>query len=456
MVSSTSACEWVAIYRAGNLTDSYSVEKYSTGGYIVAGRTYDVDWVMRTTKGSDIDWQWGTTEVSAFLAVTPVGDEQGIAVGQMVTDGQRDFIVVKLGPSGIIWQYRYGGSDNDEAKAVAGTHDGGYVVAAKTRSFGAQVDNLWILRLDVNGNIVWQKRYESAMKYLEIRRVYESEDAGYIVAGNYMTPYTDVGGGWFIKLDSNGNILLQKEYRHQENVRGLDLYSIRETQDDGYIQVMGTNENYSEETVFDVIIVNKLNTVGNIQWSNKYISPPYSLTPAEIRVLDNGGYLLAGSIYHRTIPRQDAKIWLTQLDSSGEIQWQQRYDPYDNEGNSFVHSLVLSVDRILFVPHEKIIIGGFTSNSVSDSSTFLLKVDAKGELPDKCGLLDPPTAERVEPGFTVVEAEASFANPVNTNVSPVHSNIALQRAELTRRVCSVWKDEITEVGTPASGEFSEE
>jgi hypothetical protein len=53
----------------------------------------------------------------------------------------------------IQWQKSYGGADDDEAYSIQETADGGYIVAGLTESFGARWDDLWVSKLDPNGNI---------------------------------------------------------------------------------------------------------------------------------------------------------------------------------------------------------------------------------------------------------------------------------------------------------------
>jgi hypothetical protein len=48
----------------------------------------------------------------------------------------------------------YGGSGKDDANSIQQTSDGGYIVAGWTRSFGSVGSNdVWVLKLDSNGNI---------------------------------------------------------------------------------------------------------------------------------------------------------------------------------------------------------------------------------------------------------------------------------------------------------------
>src|SRR5262249_42624003 len=45
----------------------------------------------------------------------------------------------------------------DQGRAVVQTEDGGYLVAAVTRSVGANAQDVWLLRLEADGTIRWQR-----------------------------------------------------------------------------------------------------------------------------------------------------------------------------------------------------------------------------------------------------------------------------------------------------------
>lgn len=121
-----------------------------------------------------------------------------------------DAWVFKLDENGNIqWQKTYGGQDSGYARSVRQTSDGGYIVAGNTNSFGAGNDDIWLIKLDLNGNIQWQKTFGGAGSETA-KAVQQTPDHGYIVLGwtiPFGTGHLDV---WLLKLDVNGNIQWQK------------------------------------------------------------------------------------------------------------------------------------------------------------------------------------------------------------------------------------------------------
>ena len=64
-----------------------------------------------------------------------------------------DMWILKLDSNGTIsWQKTYGGSNRDNVHTIQQTIDGGYIVAGWTASFGAGSEDMWILKLDSSGN----------------------------------------------------------------------------------------------------------------------------------------------------------------------------------------------------------------------------------------------------------------------------------------------------------------
>ena len=97
--------------------------------------------------------------------------------------GGNDIWILKLDPNGnISWQKTFGGINNEFFYSIDQNMDGGYIVAGITNSFGAGNYDVLVYKLDADGNISWQKTYGgNGDDYA--RSIQQTRDRGYIVAG---------------------------------------------------------------------------------------------------------------------------------------------------------------------------------------------------------------------------------------------------------------------------------
>ena len=101
------------------------------------------------------------------------------------------------------WQKTFGGSSDDDAYAITPTKDRGFIVAGYTESFGNGKRDAYLIKIDKDGNKIWQKTFGGS-DYDEAEAITPTKDGGFIVAG-----YTESFGNgkedvYLIKIDKNG------------------------------------------------------------------------------------------------------------------------------------------------------------------------------------------------------------------------------------------------------------
>ncbi|USS40484.1 hypothetical protein NF865_09305 [Thermococcus aggregans] len=161
---------WAKVYRGLEVDRAYAVGIASNGDVIVVGVTNylgGVDiWVLRLDENGNVKWQktFGGSESKNDEAYTIAIAENGdiIVAGFTASFGDvwGDVWVLRLDENGNVkWQKTYGGEWSDVAYAVDIANNGDIIVAGWTESFGAGGKDVWVLRLDKNGNVKWQKTY---------------------------------------------------------------------------------------------------------------------------------------------------------------------------------------------------------------------------------------------------------------------------------------------------------
>jgi len=96
-----------------------------------------------------------------------------------------------------------GGILGESANSVQQTTDGGYIIAGYTMSFGAGDEDFYLIKTNLNGELMWTRTYGGDATDIA-KSVQQTSDGGYVIAG-----YTNSFGGgtvfYLIKTDSFGN-----------------------------------------------------------------------------------------------------------------------------------------------------------------------------------------------------------------------------------------------------------
>ena len=120
--------------------------------------------------------------------------------------GGVDVYVVKLDASGNLqWTKTIGGPESDGGNSLIQTSDGGYVIAGSTKSFGAGEADVYVVKLDANGNLQWTKTIGAKNKNYSKSSLIQTSDGGYAIAGHTESFGAGKWDVYVVKLDKNGN-----------------------------------------------------------------------------------------------------------------------------------------------------------------------------------------------------------------------------------------------------------
>jgi hypothetical protein len=201
--------EWAKTFGGSSGDVGYSVQELPSGGYVVAGGTFSYGaggsdvWLICTnasgTKLWDQTYGGAGDDVGCSMQVTADGDLVVAGYTDSYGAGGSDVWLIRTDSMGAVkWQKFFGGSDQDEGWAVQQTSDGGFVVAGNTRSYGAGLRDIWLIKTDGSGNQQWQQTFGDSLNELG-RSVLQTADGEYVVAGG--TDSYGVGSGdvWLVK-----------------------------------------------------------------------------------------------------------------------------------------------------------------------------------------------------------------------------------------------------------------
>jgi hypothetical protein len=179
--------------------------------------------IVKTTADGSILWQkgLGSFDVPDFhLNGQETSDGSLIFSGISNQAGNNGAQVFKTNAAGDIqWQRNFGGENFDYASAIEQTADGGYIFTGYTASYGYGFTDMWLVKLDPNGNTLWQKTVGlSAFQFGSA--LHQTSDGGYIVTGQAATG-SSIYDAWVVKFTANGSVSWQKRYGGSEQDKSL-------------------------------------------------------------------------------------------------------------------------------------------------------------------------------------------------------------------------------------------
>jgi len=155
----------------------------------------------------------------------------------------------------ITFERTYGGINSDLGYSVQQTQDGGYIIAGETESYGAGLIDVYLIKTDSLGDTLWTRTF-GGTSWDYGRSVAQTSDGGYIITGytwSYGAGYADV---YLIKTDPLGNTLWTRTFG---GIDGDVGYSIQQTSDGGYI-ITGKTNSYGAGS--DDVYLIKTDTLG--------------------------------------------------------------------------------------------------------------------------------------------------------------------------------------------------
>ena len=106
----------------------------------------------RVVGGPDLDR-------GVFVEPTKDGGYVVVGVTRNTDGGDEDVYLVRLNAAGeVLWTHTYGGDDEDNGWCVREVEDG-YVIAGYTKSFGAGGYDGYLIRTDAKGEVRWSRLY---------------------------------------------------------------------------------------------------------------------------------------------------------------------------------------------------------------------------------------------------------------------------------------------------------
>jgi hypothetical protein len=247
----------------------YDVKQTLDNGYIITGSTSsfgqgntDLYLVKLDSMGNrKFEKSFGNYNNEIGKSVLQLLDSSYVTVGYTNSTGfgGYDIFLLKTDKKGnLLWQKTIGGSDWDFAYSLQTTFDGGFVIAGTTYSFGYGNADGYVVKTDGNGDVVWTKTY-GGQHDDEFKSIVQTSDGGFALTG-YTKSYNDVDSGdvWVFKLDIMGDSVWSKYYGGSREDFGNSITQLQ----DSKVVVAGGTRSASSTNVLQTLIASYDATTG--------------------------------------------------------------------------------------------------------------------------------------------------------------------------------------------------
>jgi hypothetical protein len=304
-------------------------------------------------EGTDNGWDIVQTEDKGFLIV---GFTDSFGAGEM------DIYLIRTDSDGqILWERTFGGTKSEYGWALAQTVDGGFVLAGQTDSFGEGDKDGYLVKVDANGDELWSQTYGGP----EEDRLYsvdQSADGGFVLTGTTKSFGADNRNAYLIKTNSSGTLDWMQVFG--ENLDDVG-HSVRQTMDKGYI-VTGYTKSFGAAN-YDIWMI-KVDETGQFQWQKFYGETRDDRTIYGEQTND-GGYILVG--YTKSFGAGSWDVFLVRADTTGEVLW---HKTFGGRSDDTGYTVIQTSDQGF------ILTGETYSFGEGRGDLILIKVDKNGEL----------------------------------------------------------------------------
>lgn len=252
----------------------------------------------------------------------------------------RDIYVAKISLDGKgIWQNTFGKERAEYGRAIAGTDDGGALIAGETESFGDGYKDIFLVKIDKNGNML-SEQVVGGKKDDLARGMTRTRDGSLVLVGSREIDRAGDGDFFLLKMDQNGKKIWARTYGGSyEDV----LNAVTPTLDGGVVATGYTRSFGSAQTDLSVM---KFTADGKLIWHKIYGYKRYDFANA-ITMTRDGDFLIAGAT--DSMGKGVYDIYVIALHRNGELFWSGLYGDINTD---IAHGITRTSDGSIVVVGE--------------------------------------------------------------------------------------------------------
>ena len=371
-------------------------------------------YLLRTDAAGEILWEktYGGEGYDAGQSISETGDGNLLIAGTTTSFGAQgmDAYLLKVDRDGKeLWSRTYGGPLDEMVGVVGQMPDGSYILggnivdpndliadpgAAGYGGFAGR-SNLYLLKVDGDGNELWSRAYDSEDNVLAASGTL-TPDGGLlalVTITRYPDPDDDIQ---LLRLDGEGTIVWSRTWEEGSSTPT----ALVRTSDGNYLIAASYAPLEGNEAAKEDFLFIKVDPQGNEIWRNSFGDPELIDYGVELARASDGGYVTVGE------QTRDRNTWqgdvaLVKVDEKGHLLWQQTWPAS--------HTMF---SRVVQHPDGGFVIAGATFQEPV-FKVLLVKTDSRGAVGEPSSAPDRSTvAGEIGAGIQELAAQGRFSGAV--------------------------------------------
>jgi len=183
---------WIRLYGGTGTDGGSSVIQTDDNGFIVVGNTSSYGgggsdiYIIKVDEFGDTLWtktygysadEWGSD-------ICQIHDNEYMVIGGgYMQGGDDDLLILRIDSLGdTLWTKKYGGTNSESGVSICRLPDTTFVIVGGTNSYGAGSNDIWIVKINADGDTIWTSVF-GGTEYDYARRIRYTMDGGYITFG---------------------------------------------------------------------------------------------------------------------------------------------------------------------------------------------------------------------------------------------------------------------------------
>jgi phage-related tail fiber protein len=351
------------------------IDHTTDGGYILSGysnsfntnNSYDI-YVIKTDAAANVQWQktFGGNRTDIGWGVKELNDKTYLLFGAIGIDSTNDDIfVTRLDVEGNqLWQKTYGNEKYERCTQMLATSDGNFLlIGQRNAGPGNNIDS-YVIKIDDKGNLLWEKTYGGVFP----ERTYyggELPNGDFLISGSVLPYQTAKADIYLLRIDKNGNLVWSKTLG-EENVHDI-AHSFSKNKDGKTYTLTGYSGTVKEGAHEGLFI--QIDEHGNLLKRQTHDTGD-DLRLMHAEQTGDGGFIVAG-YSRKDIAKNIHDAVLLKFNKEGKAEWVKTFGEAEKDDQGYW--IVINNDgTYTFV--------GYTHSAGNNGDIWLIRTDTKGEI----------------------------------------------------------------------------